>query len=60
MVLMYVSFVTGIYKPDCNVIYDEYTEVNNGFDFFSKLVRQWEDAAKVDHVRTVLVRSGTE
>ncbi|XP_050301802.1 epimerase family protein SDR39U1 isoform X2 [Anthonomus grandis grandis] len=52
----------GAYKPDPK---KEYTECNNlePFDFFSKLVLEWEKAAKLDppaknECRLVTIRSG--
>ncbi|KAL1517562.1 hypothetical protein ABEB36_001310 [Hypothenemus hampei] len=52
----------GAYKPDSNKEYDECSPLEN-FDFFSKLVLEWEKAATLDlesksNCRVVTIRSG--
>ncbi|XP_030749315.1 epimerase family protein SDR39U1 [Sitophilus oryzae] len=60
------AFVTmsgvGIYKPDCNLEYTECSKTEP-FDFFSKLVLEWEKATSLDslsknHCRVISIRSG--
>ncbi|XP_049874010.1 epimerase family protein SDR39U1 [Pectinophora gossypiella] len=49
----------GAYEPSDDKRYDEASPAATGTDFFSKLVVEWENAAKVDPpVRLVIIRSG--
>lgn len=52
----------GIYKPDPVKEYDEYTKIEEGFDYISKLAIDWEKASElpenVADIRRVVVRSG--
>ncbi|XP_065204247.1 epimerase family protein SDR39U1 [Planococcus citri] len=51
----------GIYKPDPVKEYDEYTKINEGFDYISKLAIDWEKSTELPEdtdVRRVIVRSG--
>lgn len=57
-----VTTFVGIYKPDPVREYDEYTKVEEGFDYISKLAVEWENSSKLTDecpTRRVIIRSGT-
>lgn len=47
----------GYYQADSEKIYDEKSD-GGDHDFLSKLCSDWENASKIDNIRSVAVRSG--